>query len=82
MSNGQQRWRVTASFERKNLVEEGLLDRTSPRGVWRLTQAGREWLAGQESPEQPEGWDLEGAVKAVERLMSENSAWLKEMANR
>ena len=81
MSNGEPRWRVTASFERKNLVEEGLLDASAPRGVWRLTDRGSALLE-RERPSGPAGWGLEEAVRAVERLMGENRAWLREMANR
>jgi hypothetical protein len=82
LSNGEPRWRVSAGFERKNLVERGLLDARSPRGVWRITDAGRRWLAERSGePEQPK-WDLQAGLKAIDRVMRENQQWLQEMANR
>lgn len=39
------RWRNAAQWARNTLVREGLLDGQSPRGIWRITPAGREWLA-------------------------------------
>ena len=39
------RWKNTASWARHNMVQEGLLAGDSPRGVWEITDAGREALA-------------------------------------
>ena len=41
----QTRWRNTAQWARNGMLREGLLAADSPRGVWQITQAGREWLA-------------------------------------
>jgi restriction endonuclease Mrr len=40
--SGGIRWRNTAEWERFNMVQEGLLRRNSRRGVWELTDRGRE----------------------------------------
>ena len=39
---GEERWRVYARWERKNMVLEGLL--TGPHGFWQLTEKGRAYL--------------------------------------
>lgn len=39
------RWRNTARWERKAMVEEGLLRKDSPRGIWAVTEKGRKYLA-------------------------------------
>ncbi len=38
------RWKNTVSWERYNMVQDGLLADDSPRGVWEITDAGREAL--------------------------------------
>lgn len=38
------RWRNTAQWCRAKLVEEGLIRRNSPHGVWEISEAGRGWL--------------------------------------
>jgi len=38
------RWKNTASWERYNMVQEGLLAADSQRGVWEITDAGRDTL--------------------------------------
>lgn len=38
------RWQVSARFERQKMVYEGLLSDTSPRGIWEITEKGREQL--------------------------------------
>jgi len=38
------RWRNTARWERWAMVKEGLLRRDSPRGIWAITERGREYL--------------------------------------
>lgn len=39
------RWRNTAQWARNALVQEGYLKDDSPRGVWELSEKGREFLA-------------------------------------
>jgi len=34
------RWKNTAAWARLTLVKEGFLSRTSPRGIWEITEAG------------------------------------------
>ncbi len=41
LASGAIRWENRVQFVRLRLVEEGLLARESPRGVWALTDAGR-----------------------------------------
>lgn len=38
------RWRNTAQWERQSMVNEGLLRKDSPRGIWAITEKGREYL--------------------------------------
>jgi len=40
-SNNQKRWENTTQWVKYKMVEEGLLDRNVPRGVWRITEKGR-----------------------------------------
>ncbi len=40
MKHGEIRWRNTAQWERNAMVEEGLLKKKSPRGIWELTDKG------------------------------------------
>ena len=42
ISSGMIRWKNSAMWERKAMVDEGLLSRHSPRGVWEITAKGRE----------------------------------------
>jgi len=42
-SNNQKRWENTAQWAKHKMVEEGLLDRNVPRGVWRITEKGRKF---------------------------------------
>jgi restriction system protein len=44
------RWRNTAQWARYEMVREGLMSPNSPRGIWEITQAGRQWLAAQTTP--------------------------------
>lgn len=39
------RWRKTANWARRSMIKEGLLSSNSPRGVWEITETGRQWLA-------------------------------------
>jgi hypothetical protein len=40
LASGGIRWQNRVQFVRLRLVEEGLIERKSPRGVWALTKAG------------------------------------------
>jgi hypothetical protein len=44
------RWNNTAQWARNTMVAEGLLKSNSPRGVWELTAAGREYLRRHTTP--------------------------------
>jgi restriction system protein len=37
-------WRNSARWERNNMKELGLLERKSPRGIWEITEKGRNYL--------------------------------------
>ena len=41
------RWRKAARFARSNMVKEGLVASDSPRGIWEITEKGKQWLATQ-----------------------------------
>jgi Mrr N-terminal domain len=43
---GEVRWRNRARFARLRMREQGLLSKTSHRGLWEITDAGRSYLAG------------------------------------
>jgi hypothetical protein len=43
-SGGEVRWWNAVCWERKDLVEEGLLKDNSARGVWELTDRGAEYI--------------------------------------
>jgi hypothetical protein len=40
LTHGEIRWRNAAQWERNTMVEEGLLKKTAPRGIWELTEKG------------------------------------------
>lgn len=44
-SGGAARWRNKAQWQRQNMIQQGLLRKDSPRGIWELTPEGRRWLA-------------------------------------
>jgi hypothetical protein len=46
LKSGEIRWRNRARFARLRMKERGLLSDASHRGVWEITDAGREYLAG------------------------------------
>lgn len=46
LSTGQVRWKNTAQWARNDLVEEGLVANGSPRGIWQITEKGKEFLNG------------------------------------
>jgi restriction system protein len=43
------RWRNAAQWARNSMVKEGLLKANSPRGVWEIGEAGRQFLQEQEN---------------------------------
>lgn len=43
-TSGDVRWRNRVQFVRLGLVKEGLIARESPRGIWEITDSGRERL--------------------------------------
>jgi len=43
-SSGTSRWQNAAQWERHNMVKNGLLSDSSPRGVWEITDKGRDYL--------------------------------------
>ena len=44
LNSGPIRWQSAAKWERQHMVEEGLLKKGSPRGIWEVTEKGRQWL--------------------------------------
>jgi hypothetical protein len=38
------RWKNRVAWQRLNMVKQGLLRENSPRGIWEITDAGRQWL--------------------------------------
>jgi hypothetical protein len=44
LDHGRERWEMRVQFVRLRLVEAGLLEKDSPRGVWEISEAGRERL--------------------------------------
>jgi len=45
------RWRNTAQWERNALREEGLISADSPRGIWEISEKGRQWVTSQSERE-------------------------------
>jgi restriction system protein len=48
-SGGAQRWRNRAQWQRQNMVQQGILRKDSPRGIWEITPEGRKWLAARKT---------------------------------
>jgi hypothetical protein len=44
LEHGRERWEMRVQFVRLRLVEAGMLENESPRGVWEISDAGRECL--------------------------------------
>lgn len=38
------RWKNRAQWQRKNMVDQGLMRKDSPRGIWEITPEGEKWL--------------------------------------
>jgi len=49
LDSGEIRWRNRTQFTRLTLKEHGLIASDTPRGIWQITDAGREFLATAES---------------------------------
>lgn len=47
LKSGGVRWHSRIQFVRLRLIERGLMERTTPRGVWAISDTGREWLNAQ-----------------------------------
>lgn len=45
LRSGGIRWKSRLQFVRLRLIERGLLDRDAPRGLWAITQSGKEFAA-------------------------------------
>ena len=41
---GKPRWYNTAQWARNSMVNQGLLKKNSPRGIWEISTKGREYL--------------------------------------
>jgi hypothetical protein len=44
LASGVVRWRNRVAWQRLNMINEGLLSKSSPRGHWEITNPGREWF--------------------------------------
>jgi hypothetical protein len=49
LRDGTQRWFKSVNFQRLWLVSNGLLDSNAPRGTWRITERGKQWLKQQKT---------------------------------
>jgi hypothetical protein len=45
MLGNEERWKKRAQFRRLKLIDQGLIERGSPRGVWEISDQGRAHLA-------------------------------------
>ena len=45
IKSGEERWRNQCPFVRRELILRGYMQNYSPRGVWEITERGREYLA-------------------------------------
>lgn len=43
-TSGSIRWHKRANWARKSMVDKGLLKANSPRGVWEISEAGRDYI--------------------------------------
>jgi restriction system protein len=44
LNSGAIRWVNTAQWERYLMIQEGLLKTDSPRGIWEITEKGKQFL--------------------------------------
>lgn len=49
----RRRWQAAACWARTNLLEKGLLDATAPKGIWKISEEGREYLQKNLPPPPP-----------------------------
>lgn len=49
LSSGGIRWQSRVQFVRIRLIERGLMTKEAPRGVWAISEAGREFIEQHES---------------------------------
>ena len=47
LTRSMQRWRNTAHWARYELVQDGLLKDDSKRGIWEISEKGRQFLSDQ-----------------------------------
>lgn len=47
---GEVRWMNRARFARLRMKELGLISNESPRGIWEITEKGREYMANPPEP--------------------------------
>lgn len=45
--DGSSKWEKQVNFQRLKMVHEGLLARNSPRGIWQITEQGKQRFADQ-----------------------------------
>lgn len=43
--DGIPKWKKAVHFQRLAMVHQGLLENESPRGIWAITDQGRQWLS-------------------------------------
>jgi restriction system protein len=48
--SGEITWRNEVKWARKDMIEDGRMTKVSPRGVWKITEAGRDWLKAHPNP--------------------------------
>lgn len=48
--DGKAKWFKAVHFQRLAMVHDGLLSRYSPRGIWEITDLGKQWLRSTTSP--------------------------------
>ena len=50
--DGYPKWKKAVHFQRLAMVHEGLLANNSPRGVWVITEKGKQWLSERKRSEE------------------------------
>jgi len=43
--DGTTKWSKAVDYQRLAMVREGLMARNTPRGIWKITDQGRQWLS-------------------------------------
>lgn len=49
LRSGGVRWKNRVQFTRLRMIEEGLLEKNSPRGTWEISEKGRQQLASEDA---------------------------------